>query len=269
MNTKPLSLLRNPDLFSKLFLVLFCVAWFVFFHWKSLTNDLVINDDNAQHVAWMWQWKANNFQANDPMNLAAETLQQWGYLAVARVAMLVMTPIQFSKYMPLATLLVTCFFTYFLFKKRFGNAIGITAAVLLGFLTMERMTGFNGRAFAFPLLLGFLFYFTERRWAGTAILLVMSALFYPIVLLIELGMLGLEAAYQVFTLRKNGWQQLRSHRKTWLMLSTVVLLSVAIPAIKSRQIANHPLLGHAYSKQELLSLTVFGEDGRVDFAHEM
>jgi hypothetical protein len=253
------------------FVVVFCMAWFTQFQWNLLTKDLWYNDDSAQHVAWMWKWRSGHqFGANDLMNHAAEQFQQWGYWAVGRLAMLVMTPIAFSKYMPFFTLLAACLLAFFIVKKRFGIALAMAAAVLVGFLTFERMVGFNGRAFAYPLLLLFLYFFMDGKWRGVAIALVISALFYPTVLLIELAMLGLHGLRWAFLLRKNLLSAIAAQRKTIVILAACALMSVAIPIVKSRQIAADPNIGPMFSAKELLSLPMFESDGgRVDFPGEM
>ncbi len=271
MNASSISRFRNSNFFAIAFVALFCVAWFVRFEWAMLTNEYWLNDDNAQHVAWMWKWKnGHQFAEGDMMNDAAQQLQQWGYLAVARVAMVVMNPLQFSKYMPLATLLATCFFSFFLFKKRFGNLAGMAVAVLIGTLTFERMVGFNGRAFAYPLMVAFLYFLGEGKWRGVAISLIINALFYPTVLLASLGVLGIEALRQLYVHRKNLRQVISTKWKTLAILAVCAALSVAIPAIKSRQIAADPNLGAIYSAEELLTLPMFeAGKGRVDFHEEM
>ncbi|MBK9017927.1 MAG: hypothetical protein IPM82_29965 [Saprospiraceae bacterium] len=48
------------NFFAIAFVVLFCVAWFVRFEWQMLSGEYWHNDDNAQHVAWMWKWKDGN-----------------------------------------------------------------------------------------------------------------------------------------------------------------------------------------------------------------
>ncbi|MBI1226845.1 MAG: hypothetical protein GC192_16545 [Bacteroidetes bacterium] len=262
---------RYANFFAIAFVGLFCVTWFTFFEWDMLTGEYWHNDDNAQHVAWMWKWRPDNhFALNDKMNAAAEQLQQWGYWAVSRVAMLVMTPISFAKYMPLTSLLVTCFFTFFIFKKRFGNFLGIAAAILVGFLTFERMVGFNGRAFGFPLLLMFLYFFTQNKWRGTAISLVITSLFYPISLLIELGLVALEGTRLALLHRNNLRQAIITNWKKMSMVAICLLVSIAIPVLKSTQIKADPNIGNMFSSHELLTLPMFGSNlGRVDFNGEV
>ncbi len=259
------------QILSIAFVVVFCMAWFTQFQWNLLTNDLWYNDDSAQHVAWMWKWRSGHqFATGDLMNHAAEQFQQWGYWAVGRLAMLVMTPVTFSKYMPFFTLLAASLLAFFIVKKRFGNALAIAAAVLVGFLTFERMVGFNGRAFAYPLLLLFLYFFMDGKWRGVAISLVISALFYPTVLLIELVMLGLHGFRWAIVHRKNLLQTLSTQWKALTMLVICGALSMAIPVVKSMQIVADPNIGPMFSAKELLSLPMFESDGgRVDFPGEM
>lgn len=271
MNLSLISRFRKPNFFAIAAVVLFCVVWFVKVEWPMLTNEYWLNDDNAQHVAWMWKWRSGHqFAEGDMMNHAAQQLQQWGYLAVARLAMLVMDPLQFSKFMPLTTLLATCFFSFFLFKKRFGNLVGVAVAVLIGTLTFERMVGFNGRAFGYPLMVAFVYFLADGKWRGVATSLIISALFYPTVLLISLGMLGVEGMRLAFVHRKKLRPTVSTKWKTVAMLGICAAVGLAIPAIKSKQIAADPNLGAIYPAEELMSLPMFeAGKGRVDFHEEM
>ncbi len=260
----------SSNFFAIAFLVLFCVAWFVRFEWQMLSGEYWHNDDNAQHVAWMWKWKDGcQFAAGDLLNDAAEQLQPWGYVAVGRTAMMVLDPISFGKYMPLAALLATCFFAFFLVKKRFGLTLGLAAAALVGFLTFERMVGFNARAFGFPLLLAFLYFFADGKWRGVSICLIVSALFYPIVLLVELAMLGLEGVRSAFLNKTNLVATARTHFKNLTLLAVGALLAVAISFAKSRQIAAYSNIGPMFTANALLTLPMFSSEGRVDFTREM
>lgn len=271
MNPSQNTRILAAKIFPIAFVVLFCVAWFTQFQWKLLTNDLWYNDDSAQHVAWMWKWREGHlFVENDLMNAAAEQFQQWGYWAVGRLSMLVMSPIAFSKYMPFFTLLAACLLAFFIVRKRFGNALAVAAAVLVGFLSFERMVGFNGRAFGYPLLLLFLYFYLDKKWHGVAISLIVSALFYPTVLLLQLAILALHGIRWAFLRRNDLWDTLSRQWKTGTILAVTVLLSVAIPVKKSRQIAADPNIGPMFSAEELLSLPMFKTDGgRVDFPGEV
>ncbi len=204
------------------------------------------------------------------MNHAAEQFQQWGYWAVGRLAMFLVDPLSFSKYFSFFTLLATCLFAFFLVRKRFGPVAGMAAVVLVGQLTFERMVGSNGRSFGFPALMMFLYFFADGRWRGVAIALVISSLFYPTVLLMELVMLGLHGMRWAFLHRNNFLKTNSSQRSQIAVLSFTAVLSVIIPVTKSWQISTDPLIGPMFSAKELLTLPMFGsEKGRVDFPGEM
>jgi hypothetical protein len=261
---------RLSNFFAISFVALFCVVWFARFEWQMLSDDYWYNDDNAQHVAWMWKWKENHFAEHDLMNAAAEKIQPWGYVAVAKVGMLLFNPISFAKYMPLAALFTTCFFAFLLVKNNFGTSLGLAAAVLIGFLTIERMVGFNARAFGFPLLLVFLHFFIEGKWKHVAICLIISALFYQVTQLVALAILGLEGVRWVFLNKKNLASGVRSNIKNMSWVAICALVGVSITLIKSKQINADPNLGPMFAVHDLLSLPMFNSDtGRVDFPGEM
>lgn len=257
------------NFFAIAFVIIFCVGWFVRFEWQMLTGDYWYNDDNAQHVAWMWKWKDNQFAENDLMNEVAEQIQPIGYKALAWLAMRVMTPDQFGKYMPLAALLATCFFAFFLVKKRWGIPLGLAAAVLIGFLTIERMVGFNARALGYPLLLAFLYFFEEKKWNAVAICVLTSICIYPVSFLIEVGILSIEAMRWMLSDLNSFRKKLKSIPNETRFLKAVILFSIFFGLNKSRHLSRSSDIGPMFSKLDLLSMPVFGEVGRVSFQNEV
>ena len=247
---------------------LFCLAYFLFFEWDALTTRYIVNDDASQHIAWMHKWGDNQFTPGDPLHEVAEVIQPWGFWAFNRVASLLLDPVAVSKYLPFFTLLAASLFCFFLVKKRFGTFVAFAATVLLAGATFERMVGFNARAFAFPLLLAFAFFWLEKRTIAVAVTLVLSALFYPVVLLVEFVVIGLAVLIEVIPQVKSRFRDFHFEKKKVVWIGVAMLLSVAIAFAKSRQIQANEWIGPSFSKTELMSMDEFGKHGRVNFQWE-
>ncbi len=248
--------------------LLFCLVYFVFFEWDALTTRYIVNDDAAQHIAWMHRWSDHQFSPGDPLNEVAEVIQPWGFWALGRVFSLFLDPVALSKYLPFFTLLAASLFCFFLVKKRFGTFVGFSAAVLLAGAVFERMVGFNARAFAFPLLLAFAFFWLEKRTAAIAITLILSALFYPVALLLEFVIIGLAVTVELISQMRSGLRSFHFEKKKTAWIAGAMLVSVGIAFAKSHQIESHPSIGPSFSKTELMAMEEFGKAGRVNFEWE-
>ncbi len=268
MTAKRYLKILSSDWFGAFAVLLFCLGYFTFFERDALTNHYIVNDDAAQHIAWMHKWGEHQFTPGDPLNEVAEVIQPWGYQAVCRVVSLLFDPVELSKYLPFFTLLAATLFCFFLVKKRFGTFVAFSAAVLLAGATFERMVGFNARAFAFPLLLAFIFFWLEKRTVALSVAVVLSALFYPVALLVEFVIIGLAVMLKLLPYLRHRFRGFHFEKKKIAWIGGAMLISMVIAFTKSRQIETHEWIGQAYSKSELMSMDEFGKSGRVNFQWE-
>jgi uncharacterized membrane protein len=256
-------LARKDFLIANVLIAGYSLFLFLFSQEMALSNPYWINDDWPQHHLWLYQYQANFFQTDDFYLLAAEAIQPWGVTIVNRLLASFFPPLTISKIFPLFTLYATCWFSFFLIKRRLGWAFAIAAMVLMSNIPFERMIGFFARAYAFPLLLAFLYCWVEEKKKAVLAVVFLSSLFYPVIFLLEGGIMGI--SFAIALLEKKVAQNAR-----WYLGQLVVLLCCCCLLLwKSYRIEHNPVLGGFLSKTELLERPEFGPGGRVSFQYNM
>lgn len=258
MKIKPL----YQHIFFFLLILVYTLIYFIIAQPAIWSNDLVISDDFPQHLLWLFTFGETNFQLNDPLVEFSVLIQPWGYYALNRFLVLFFDPLTISKFFSFFPLLMTSGFTFLLLKKRFGWVVAFAGMVLISHLALERIVGFFARSFAIPLLLGFLYFWVEKREKGVAMMLLLSALFYPVSWLLECGIIGLNYAYWFFTRKQAA--KLRKEQHFWIL--GAVLLCGGLILLKTQQIRSSPLAGSFFDRLELTSMAEFQPGGRVDFS---
>lgn len=249
--------------FNPLLITIYCLLLYTYSQYDAFIHPYRVNDDFPQHLIWLYEYWPNFFQDNDFYLQASKTIQPWGVYWVNRFFSIFIPPIALSKYLPFFTLLMTSFFTFFLVRKRFSWMLAFVAMLMLSNIPLERMIGFNARAYATPLLLGFLYYWNDENKKGIQLLLIASTLFYPIIFLVECGMVGL--AYLKLFLKKK----LFLNYKEYLGVIITIVVCGILLLIKSYQLEQSEYIGAFFSKTELLSMPEFMTGGRVDFVKNM
>ena len=248
---------------NPLLIIIYCLLLYIYSQYDTFSHLYRLNDDFPQHFIWLYEYWPHFFQDNDFYLQASKTIQPWGVYWLNRFLTIVISPISLSKYFPFFTLLMTSFFTFFLVRKRFSWILAFVAMLMLSNIPLERMIGFNARAYATPLLLGFLYYWNDENKKGIQLLLIASTLFYPIIFLVECGIVGL--AYLKLFLKKK----LFLHYKEHLGVIITIIACGILLLIKSYQLEQSEYIGAFFSKTELLSMPEFMVGGRVDFVKNM
>ena len=245
--------------------ILYSIFLFVYSQWPALNHAYVINDDMVQHLVWLNQYVGNDLVAGDPLVKTSSALQPWGYWWLCRILVSFFEPIEVSRFFPLLPLMLTAAYTFRLIKLRYGIVLAMAGVMLMCNYPFERMVGFNARAFGYPLLMAFLYYFARRDVFKTCVVLLVSALFYPVITLLGSGILLFGMICKAFT--RNGRATLFAKPN----LSTLICMAVSagLIALQARQIHQSDLLGKQFSKSELLSLPEFSEYGRVNFTDQV
>ena len=258
------SILQKRDvLIANLIIGFYAISLFIFSQSKALSNVYWIDDDWPQHLLWLYKFHPNYFQDNDFYMMAAEAIQPWGVYIVNSILGTFFSPLFISKFFPLVTLWAVCWFSFFLMKKRFGWALAISAMVMMSNIPLERMVGFFARAYAFPLLLAFTYFWIEEKKRSILFVIFLSAVFYPVIFLIECFIISIDG---IITLLKG---KLRDNLKYYASLGVVILFSCGVLLLKSKTINSNEFLGGFLSKEELLNRPEFGSGGRVDFQYNM
>lgn len=168
--------------------VLFATLMGTISQYPGLVNPYVVNGDVPQHVFWAQQFVDEDLFKDDVLTEFAKAIQPYGFVFVYRLASFVMDPLITSKILPIALFIVSALYLFKLVQFISGTLSGIFAALL--FVTMpvflSSMAGGTPRTFAYPLMIIFLYYLIKEDHLKASLLLVLQALFYPLVLLISL-----------------------------------------------------------------------------------
>jgi len=248
-----------------LFVFFYCIIFYAFNQGDIFVNQFLVNDDTAQHTFWMYKWfDSNNFQTNDVIVEFAELIQPWGFYAINRVLCFFIEPLVIIKIIPFLLLLITCLYLFFYLEERLSLRIAIIGTILISNAIMGYMAGFHARAFAYPLLMAFLFYLSNKNINAVSMVLVLSSLLYPVVfLLISMTLIS----YQLFSFFMNRERILpKSH---FLIIGLAFLIGSTVLLAKSHTIENSPMAGKKYSKSEILKMEEFGKDGRIKITPQL
>lgn len=226
-------------------------------HFWGLTSPLVVNDDVRQQIFWMQRWQDSALYPDDLLAAYASHYVPWGVQAVYRLGNLLVSPLYFSKILPVL-LFAWLGASIFASAWHLGGRRSAWCALALAWLTelfAPDMAGGLSRGFAAPLLAWFLCcWLAGRGWAVAAALLAM-ALCIPYMLPVCAGSLLL------------AWSWARWRRATpppfpqglghWLVL-VLALALVWWFQHRLRQAGFGPLV----TAQEMLGRPEFGPQGR-------
>ncbi|NJN29304.1 MAG: hypothetical protein HC824_01645 [Synechococcales cyanobacterium RM1_1_8] len=167
---------------------------------QGLQNPNIIQDDARQHVFWMQRFLDPGLFPQDPIADYFQSVAPWGYAQLYRgAAALGISPSLMSKLLPTALGLVMTGFCYGLVGELLPVAgAGPLAGVLASWLLNQNLWLQDGivsgtpKAFLYPTLLGFLYFFVRRSLWPCLLLLLLQALFYPLTVFLSAGLLAVD-----------------------------------------------------------------------------
>ncbi len=151
--------------------------------YPALTSQYMINDDARQLIYWLQQFRDAELFRGDLLTVYARHFSSLGFILFYRALAPFIDPLLLSRLLPLLLFPLACGYLYRLVLLIGGRYAALLAALscLASPILLARTVGGLPRAFAFPLLLAFLYYLLKRQYLTTAILLFAQALFYPII----------------------------------------------------------------------------------------
>jgi len=155
-------------------------------HWPALTNPYVINDDVRQQIYWMQQWRHPELYPDDLLTEYARNYVSWGVQAVYYPASFFIDPVQFTKVVAGILYLVTAGFLFGI-GLRFGNRQAAIMIVCIFFFFetfLRKISGGLPQSFAFPLLLGYLFFLGRNNMLGCSLVILLQSIFNPYVFIL-------------------------------------------------------------------------------------
>jgi hypothetical protein len=166
---------------------------------QAFQSDYVVQDDAREYVFWMQRFVDPALFPNDLIADYFKSITPAGYAAVYQLmAQMGIEPLTFSKLLPIALGLLLTVYGFKVSLQLFPvPAAGFVAMQLLnqGLWLREDLAAAAPRSFATPLLLAFLYYLLRGSWRSLTIIIILQALFYPLLLFISLGILFVRLAH--------------------------------------------------------------------------
>ncbi len=160
--------------------------------WPTLSNYFVVNNDTRMHTFWMARWGQPELFHNDLITTYAGAYQSWGYLALYRLVATVVSPLYFSRLLPVLLLPLLAVVLYRLGRDsspgaglpgtggRWAGAVLATWGCLAP-VVLQKMAGGHARAFALPFLALACWLIVRKSWRPLGVALFLASLFYPVV----------------------------------------------------------------------------------------
>jgi hypothetical protein len=166
---------------------------------QAFQSEYVVQDDAREYVFWMQRFIDPGLFPNDLIAEYFRSITPPGYAAVYQfMAQFGIDPLTFSKILPLLLSLTLTVYGFKVSLQLFPvPAAGFVAMQLLnqGLWLREDLAAAAPRSFATPLLLAFLHYLLRGSWKAIALIIILQALLYPLLLFLSLGILAVRLAH--------------------------------------------------------------------------
>lgn len=219
----------------------------------SFSQPYLIQDDARLHIVWLQQWVDPDLFPNDPIAYYYQTIQAAGFQAVYRLfAQVGLAPLLLAKFLPLLLAVVTTIYVFYLTQFLLPHpACGFLTTLLLNqnIWIKDDLISATPRAFVYPLFAAFLYYLLRRSPLPLLISLGLMGLFYPQMVLVELGILTL----RLWTSRSK-----RRADCVLLLAGLGVALLVIVPF--QQQVSRE--FGTLQSAVQMQQMPEFGPSGR-------
>jgi len=241
--------------------LLLATVYFFIYHGNYLADPLHFNDDVVQHYLWLYDtdW------ADDYYARTSGAIQPWGFYGLLWTLGHFLDPLPLSRYGPLLITWLTAWFTVGILRRYLPLVLALAGTYLVLQYTLLTGQGFLARSFSTPLLAMFAYFLLARRVKGVAATLVLSALFYPPVMLINGLILVLwEAGRWALQYRKQKW---RSLLPEYVLFAAGGAVALIIAALQAYFVHQDPDLGDFFGAAEIARMAEFRADGRVPFSN--
>lgn len=247
------------SLLSGVLIFVYALGYFLFSQYPAFTNDFLVNTDTGMHSIWVEKYIGENaFVENDILVEVSQEIQPWGVFYAHRAMGMLMSPLVYTKIIPFLTFLLSCYIVFIFLNRDFGWKIAVVGLLLMSNFLIEPAIGFNARAFSYPLLFSFLYFYSGKNYWGAGVVMILASLFYPSALLISCGMVGV---YHVLYLLMN--RKFDLDKTQLIAMGSAAAVCAVLLLTKSHSLEANPIIGEMYSKAEMLNMEELGKEGRV------
>jgi hypothetical protein len=163
---------------------------------KGFSGEWVVQDDARQHVFWMLRFIDPELFPNDLIANYFQSVAPIGYSLLYRLgAAIGISPLVFNKLLPPILGLISTYYCFFLSRQIFPVSAAAFISTILFNQNMwlkDDVISATPRAFAYPLLLAFLYYLAKRALLPCLATIALLGVFYPQCVFIAAGMLILQ-----------------------------------------------------------------------------
>ena len=227
----------------------------------AFQEDWIVQDDARQHVFWMVRYLDPELFPDDWIADYFQSVAPFGYTSLYKLgASLGIDPLVFNKLIPVALRLVITYYFFLFCREIFPIPIGCTVSTLLlnhNIWLKDDIVSGTPRAFLYPFLIAFLYYFTIQALIPCLVTIIGLGLFYPQVVLIASGILVLRLIkWQGFMPTLTNNREYRYFSLIGLVVAIIVMLPYAIDTSDYAPII---------SRAEAFSMPEFHYGGRSNF----
>ena len=228
---------------------------------QAFSGDWIVQDDARQHVFWMMRYIDPELFPNDLIADYFQSVAPFGYSSLYKLAAnFGIDPLVFNKLLPFGLRLIITYYFFLLCREIFPVPAGCIISTLLinhNIWLKDDIVSGTPRAFLYPFLLAFLYYFTKQALITCCITIILLSLFYPQMVLIVIGILILKP------IEWRGWFPTvvnNSKSRSFSLICLAVAIIVLLPyAIQTSDYA--PVITRA----EAIEMAEFHYDGRSNF----
>ena len=227
----------------------------------SFSQDHIVQDDIRQHIVWLQKLIDPELFPNDIIAEYFESLAPLGFKTLYSWAAKVgIEPISLARVLPTILAIITSVYTYLftlkiLPKPRTGFLATLFVNQLI-WLNDDLITA-TPRAFLYPLLAAFLYYLSINSLIPCSILMLLQGLFYPHILLIEMGVLTL----RLLVIKRKSLKLIaKKSRYIWWITGLIVTAIALYPLTQ-----NPPELATVVTAQQMKQMPEFNLGGRTPY----
>lgn len=228
---------------------------------RAFAGDWIVQDDARQHVFWMARYLDPELFPNDLIADYFQSVAPFGYTSLYKLAApFGIDPFVFNKFIPLFLRLIITYYFFLLCREIFPVAIGCSVSTLLlnhNLWLKDDIVSATPRAFLYPFLIAFLYYFTKKSLIPCLVTIVLLSLFYPQTVFLASGMLVLRLIkWRGFRPSLIPYIKYRYFSLICLMAAFLVMLPYAINTSDYAPIV---------TRSEALNMPEFHYGGRSNF----
>lgn len=240
--------------------VLIALAIAINSQFAALVSKYVINGDVLQSLYWMQQFRDHELFTNDLLTEYAKHYHApWGFLLLYRTLSIAIDPLAISKTLPIILFVITSVYVFKLVQRFTNTYTGLlcTSLFMVVPIFLGAMVGGHPRAFGFPFLIIFLYYLIGREHVKACLLLVLQALFYPMIFFLG----ALTYVFSSVTVRQYRFSLELSRAKVICFLLAVV---VSVATLSAKYVFNDSTaIGTTVTRSQMLNQPEFAEGGRA------